>query len=68
MPRMQQGEAGPSSREVMEPLTDDLIQRCLAVGPWEHNGKPLWHRLLDWAVEPGQAVLFTSKGTLALRS
>ncbi|EIE25916.1 DUF185-domain-containing protein [Coccomyxa subellipsoidea C-169] len=35
--------------ELLEPLTDDLIQQCLAVGPWEHNGKPVWHRLLDWA-------------------
>jgi hypothetical protein len=56
---MQQAGAGPSggeevsAAEVLEPLNDELIRRCLAIGPWEHNGKPLWHRLLDWAVEPG---------------
>ncbi len=42
------------AEELLEPLTDDLIQQCLAVGPWEHNGKPVWHRLLDWAVGEGE--------------
>lgn len=52
---MQQGRAGHSGRasEVLEPLSDALIQRCLGVGPWDHNGKPMWHRLLDWAVDAG---------------
>ena len=48
--RMQQGQGCSAA---LEPLSDDLIRRCLAVGPWDHNGKPLWHRLLDWAVDAG---------------
>ena len=39
--------------EILQPLTDVLIQQCLEVGPWEHNGKPVWHRLLDWALGEG---------------
>ena len=52
---MQQGGGGGSAgcSAALEPLSDGLIRRCLAVGPWDHNGKPLWHRLLDWAVDAG---------------
>ena len=38
---------------MLRPLTDDLIRRCLATGPWEFNGKPLWHRVLDFALDAG---------------
>ena len=48
----EQGRPGPA-REVLRPLTDDLIRRCLAAGPWEFNGKPLWHRVLDFALDAG---------------
>ena len=48
----EQGRPGPA-REVLHPLTDDLIRRCLATGPWEFNGKPLWHRVLDFALDAG---------------
>lgn len=40
-------------QEELQPLSDDLIQRCLSMGPWEHNGKPLWHRMLDFAMDAG---------------
>ncbi len=48
----EQGRPGPA-REVLRPLTDDLIRRCLAMGPWEFNGKPVWHRVLDFAMDAG---------------
>lgn len=41
-------------REQLQPLTDDLIQRCMSTGPWEYNGKPLWHRILDFAMDAGE--------------
>ena len=40
-------------QEQLHPLSDELIQRCLSMGPWEYNGKPLWHRLLDFAMDAG---------------
>ena len=40
-------------QEQLHPLSDELIQRCLSIGPWEYNGKPLWHRLLDFAMDAG---------------
>lgn len=52
----QGSDSPPSTRgveEVLQPLSDELIQQCLSVGPWEHNGRPFWHRLLDWAVDAG---------------
>ena len=55
--RMQQGVGGEAGCSALsEPLNEDLIRRCLAVGPWDHNGKPLWHRLLDWAVDAGAPI------------
>lgn len=55
-----QGSDSPPStscvEEVLQPLSDELIQQCLGVGPWEHNGKPFWHRLLDWAVDAGRSL------------
>lgn len=44
-------------KEILQPLTDELIQQSLAVGPWEYHGKPVWHRLLDWAVGEGETLL-----------
>ena len=41
-------------REQLQPLTDELIQRCMSIGPWEYNGKPLWHRILDFAMHAGK--------------
>ena len=41
-------------RKQLRPLTDALIQRCMGMGPWEHDGKPLWHRLLDFAMDAGK--------------
>ena len=41
-------------QEQLQPLTDELIQRCLSIGPWEYNGKPLWHRILDFAMDAGE--------------
>ena len=41
-------------REQLQPLRDELIQRCLSIGPWEYNGKPLWHRILDFAMDAGE--------------
>ncbi|CAL5218657.1 g361 [Coccomyxa viridis] len=40
-------------REQLQPLRDELIQRCMSTGPWEYNGKPLWHRILDFAMDAG---------------
>ena len=48
----EQARQGPA-REALRPLTDTLIRRCLAMGPWEFNGKPLWHRVLDFAMDAG---------------
>ena len=48
----EQGRQG-AAREVLRPLTDALIRRCLSMGPWEFNGKPLWHRVLDFALDAG---------------
>lgn len=42
-----------AAREVLRPLSDALIRRCLSTGPWEFNGKPLWHRVLDFALDAG---------------
>ena len=41
-------------QEQLQPLTDELIQRCMSIGPWEYNGKPLWHRILDFAMHAGE--------------
>lgn len=41
-------------QEQLHPLTDELIQRCIRVGPWEYDGKPLWHRILDFAMDAGK--------------
>eukprot|EP00884_Botryococcus_braunii_P011350 jgi/Botrbrau1/20215/Bobra.31_1s0012.1 len=35
-------------REVLEPVSDGLIRRCLETGDWNQR-KPFWHRLLDYA-------------------
>ena len=47
-------------QEQLQPLTDDLIQRCMNTGPWEFNGKPLWHRILDFAMDAGEHRTFPS--------
>ncbi len=39
-------------KEVIQPLTDSLIKRCLGAGDWAHT-KPFWHRLLDYAAGEG---------------
>jgi hypothetical protein len=61
---VQQGRGGALS-EVLQPLEDNLIRACLAVGPWEYNGKPLWHRLLDYAVDAGAILLPSNINQLA---
>ncbi|CAL8470142.1 g9684 [Coccomyxa elongata] len=72
--REHKGSDSPPSasavEETLQPLSDDLIQQCLAVGPWEHNGKPFWHRLLDWAVDAGshgaENTIFLPTGCMVL--
>lgn len=54
-------------QEQLQPLTDELIQRCLSMGPWEHNGKPLWHRILDFAMDAGEHRISTIIKSLCIQ-
>lgn len=73
------GVTGGQVTEILEPVADGLIRRCLEAGDWGQQ-KALWHRLLDYAAGEGgpfpdptspslpRVALSQSKGQLVYRS